>query len=73
MDVLDNIMAGLRWMGLDWDEGPDIGGPYGPYIQSERREIYQEYALELVRNGNSATHPVVLFVVGRLFVSKKGS
>jgi glutamyl-tRNA synthetase len=43
------IMTGLRWLGLDWDEGPDVGGPYGPYRQSERKEIYQEYARQLIR------------------------
>lgn len=38
------LMASLRWMGLDWDEGPDIGGPYGPYVQSERTSLYQEWS-----------------------------
>ena len=36
------IMDGLRWLGLEYDEGPDIGGPFGPYRQSERKEIYQQ-------------------------------
>ncbi len=40
-ESLEDLMTGLRWLGLDWDEGPDIGGPYGPYVQSERRAIYQ--------------------------------
>jgi glutamyl-tRNA synthetase len=43
-------MDGLRWMGLDYDEGPDVGGPYGPYRQTERREIYQEHAKMLVES-----------------------
>jgi glutamyl-tRNA synthetase len=47
------LMDSLHWLGLDWDEGPDIGGPYGPYRQSERREIYQEYARQLVENGHA--------------------
>jgi glutamyl-tRNA synthetase len=47
---LAGIMAGLKWAGLDWDEGPDIGGPYGPYIQSERLEKYQERAVWLVEH-----------------------
>ncbi len=38
------IMDALHWLGLDWDEGPDIGGPDGPYVQSERTELYQEWA-----------------------------
>ncbi|HEY47953.1 MAG: hypothetical protein AMJ88_01075 [Anaerolineae bacterium SM23_ 63] len=44
----DEVMESLHWLGLDWDEGPDIGGPYGPYRQSERTEIYRQYAEELV-------------------------
>ncbi len=47
----DSIIKDLRWCGLDWDEGPDVGGPYGPYRQSERvaKGIYNEYAQELVK------------------------
>ena len=41
-------MRDLRWLGLDWDEGPDIGGPRGPYRQSERLHLYQSYAKELL-------------------------
>ncbi|HXK99673.1 MAG TPA: glutamate--tRNA ligase family protein, partial [Acetomicrobium sp.] len=36
----ENIYSGLEWLGLHWDEGPQIGGPYGPYRQSERLDIY---------------------------------
>jgi len=43
----------LRWLGLEWDEGPDIGGPYSPYRQSERKEIYQELAEELIDGGHA--------------------
>ena len=43
----------LQWLGLQWDEGPDIGGPYAPYRQSERMEIYQKYANELVERGHA--------------------
>ena len=42
------IMRDLRWLGLDWDEGPDVGGPRGPYRQSERLHLYQSYAQELL-------------------------
>ena len=42
------IFDGLRWLGLDWDEGPDVGGPYGPYRQSERREIHSQAIQQLV-------------------------
>ena len=50
---LDNLISGLRWLGLDWDEGPDVGGPYGPYVQSERRESYQKYAEQLLASGHA--------------------
>ena len=43
-----SIYEALRWTGLTWDEGPDVGGPYGPYRQSERTEIYRKYAYELL-------------------------
>ncbi len=46
-----SILEGLRWMGLDWDEGPDVGGPCGPYRQSERYERYRAAAEELVSRG----------------------
>ncbi len=42
------ILDSLQWLGLDWDEGPDIGGPFGPYVQSERSELYREWADWLV-------------------------
>ena len=45
------IFEALRWLGLRWDEGPDVGGPHGPYRQSERTAIYREHAEELVRRG----------------------
>ncbi|MDR3332257.1 MAG: glutamate--tRNA ligase [Synergistaceae bacterium] len=45
------IMDGLRWLGLDWDEGPDKGGGFGPYRQSERMELYRKYADELLDGG----------------------
>lgn len=49
----ETIMSGMKWLGLDWDEGPDIGGDYGPYRQSERLEIYREYANKLVDEGKA--------------------
>jgi glutamyl-tRNA synthetase len=45
------ILDTLRWCGLDWDEGPDVGGPHGPYRQSERSAIYHEYAEKLLASG----------------------
>ncbi|MQA00670.1 MAG: glutamate--tRNA ligase [Dehalococcoidia bacterium] len=45
---LERILESLRWLGIDWDEGPDIGGPYGPYTQSERLPLYREAADRLL-------------------------
>ena len=47
------IMSSLRWLGLEWDEGPDVSGPYGPYRQSERSEIYREAAERLLGSGHA--------------------
>jgi len=47
----DAMVRDLKWMGLDWDEGPDVGGPYGPYRQSERMAIYKQLADQLVEEG----------------------
>src|SRR4051812_36362181 len=47
------IVRDLRWLGLDWDEGPDIGGSRGPYRQSERFHLYQSYAQELLSDGKA--------------------
>lgn len=47
------ILDSLRWLGLEWDEGPDVGGPHGPYRQSERKENYAQYAMQLVEEGKA--------------------
>lgn len=47
------IIESLKWLNIQWDEGPDIGGPYGPYRQSERSEIYREHAQILIDNGSA--------------------
>lgn len=47
------IFRALRWVGLDWDEGPDVGGPHGPYRQSERSAIYQEHTDLLIQRGRA--------------------
>jgi glutamyl-tRNA synthetase len=47
------ILDSLRWLGIEWDEGPDIGGAYGPYRQSERMALYGEYAQQLVAKGKA--------------------
>ncbi len=47
------ILQSLQWLGLEWDEGPDVGGDYGPYRQSERMPIYRTHAMELVAKGHA--------------------
>src|SRR5438552_4258898 len=47
----ERMLFDMRWLGLDWDEGPDVGGPYAPYIQSERQEIYTMYLQRLLDKG----------------------
>ncbi len=48
-----DILKALRWLGLNWDEGPDVGGPHGPYRQSERKHSYRQYAEDLVTAGHA--------------------
>jgi glutamyl-tRNA synthetase len=49
----DQVLKDLAWLGLDWDEGPDMGGPNGPYKQSERRDIYDKYLAQLIDEGKA--------------------
>jgi len=49
----EELIESLRWLGLDWDEGPDIGGPHAPYHQSERRQIYQDHARQLIEKNQA--------------------
>lgn len=49
----ENIYKALHWCGITWDEGPDVGGPFGPYRQSERYHIYKDYAYDLVAKGKA--------------------
>ncbi len=51
--AVEAIFEGMRWLGLDWDEGPGVGGPHGPYFQTERLDIYKEHAERLVREGKA--------------------
>ena len=50
---IEAMLDGLRWLDIDWDEGPEVGGPYGPYYQSERLQIYHDLAGKLVTQGNA--------------------
>ena len=46
--AIQQVMEDLRWLGIEWDEGPEVGGPNGPYLQSERRDIYDKYVKQLL-------------------------
>jgi len=50
-DSAEKMMQSFRWLGLDWDEGPQVGGPAGPYYQSQRQEFYRKYAKTLLSKG----------------------
>src|SRR6476469_8798744 len=52
-EMVDGILDGLRWLGLDWDGGPLLGGPYGPYFQSERLDRHRAMAAQLVADGRA--------------------
>ncbi|HWS44366.1 MAG TPA: glutamate--tRNA ligase family protein, partial [Acidimicrobiia bacterium] len=52
-ESVPKILESLRWLGLDWDEGPDVGGPYGPYTQSERVATYRAAADRLLAQGDA--------------------
>jgi glutamyl-tRNA synthetase len=51
--TIEVFMESLRWLGVDWDEGPELGGPFEPYIQTQRAELYQEWASWLLENGHA--------------------
>ncbi|RPJ72432.1 MAG: glutamate--tRNA ligase, partial [Acidobacteria bacterium] len=52
-EMVAGILDGMRWLGLDWDEGPEVGGAHGPYFQSERLSRYREAAGRLVASGHA--------------------
>jgi len=52
-NAMRDIMDSLRWLGLQWDEGPEVGGPHAPYFQSERLSLYQHYAAQLLASGHA--------------------
>ena len=52
-EMVSGIVEGLRWLGLDWDEGPDVGGPHAPYFQSQRVDMYRAMAERLVAGGRA--------------------
>jgi glutamyl-tRNA synthetase len=54
---IDHIIASLKWLGISWNEGPEVGGPHGPYIQSERLDLYRQYAQKLIDQGFAYPDP----------------
>lgn len=52
-DSVSQILTSLKWLGINWDEGPEAGGEYGPYYQSERFDIYKKYAQQLLDEGKA--------------------
>lgn len=52
-EALQPILDGFRWLGIDWDEGPEVDGPYAPYFQSQRNHLYRDAALKLLREGHA--------------------
>ncbi len=52
-EAVQAILDGLRWLGLDWDEGPEVGGPHGPYFQMQRLDLYRDCAQKLIREGKA--------------------
>ena len=53
--AVEALLESLRWLGLSWDEGPDIGGPFAPYVQSERLDHYQRAAADLIQRAAAPT------------------
>src|SRR5947199_6524132 len=52
-EALQPIIDGFKWLGIHWDEGPEVGGPFSPYFQSQRFELYKEAALRLLSAGHA--------------------
>jgi len=52
-DAMRQVMTDLRWLGIEWDEGPEVGGPNGPYLQSQRRDVYDKYFRQLLDEGKA--------------------
>ena len=68
-EMVSGIVDGLRWLGLDWDEGPDIGGAHAPYFQSQRLDKYRTFAAQLVAGG----HAYYCYCTPELLQQKRGA
>ena len=64
--AVDVIISALDKAGMKYDEGPLVGGDYGPYVQSERKQIYLDYAQKLIESGNAYYYEVVVDYVGEV-------
>lgn len=60
-EALTALLEGMRWLGLDWDEGPEVGGDFGPYFQSRRGDIYAEYLQKLLNAGRAYEQDGAIF------------
>src|SRR5574343_503465 len=54
---IEHIIESLKWLGITWDEGPGVGGPHAPYIQSQRLDLYKKYAMKLLEKGLAYPDP----------------
>src|SRR5579864_3822400 len=52
-EALQPILDGFRWLGITWDEGPEVGGPHAPYFQSQRNQLYVDAALKMIETGHA--------------------
>jgi len=52
-EAFHGVMESLRWLGIDWDEGPDVGGPHAPYRQSQRGDLYDRKVRQLLEQGDA--------------------
>ena len=52
-EYIQAAIQSLKWLGLDWDEGPEVGGEYGPYLQSERLDIYSQWSQKFLDQGDA--------------------
>ncbi|MDQ8201550.1 glutamate--tRNA ligase family protein [Pelagicoccus sp. SDUM812003] len=59
--ALDELLSGLKWLGMNWDEGPEVGGDYGPYFQSQRGDFYKEYLQKLLDAGRAYEQDGAIF------------
>ena len=74
-EALQVLFEGMKWLGLNWDEGPEVGGRAGPYFQSERTEVYREWVQKLLAKeiGRASCRGKSVELGGRRIIKKKTS